>query len=102
ADRIFQIAKFAFGAAHFKLIVAAIHRQAGRIVTTIFQPFQPFQDDGNGLLCSDVPHYSAHTTNYSGANPEFRSGTPQLLDSPTLHGRLLPNPSVPALEACHR
>src|SRR4051812_36075162 len=58
---LFEVAELALGAPDGELVVVAIDRQARGIISAIFEPFETFQNDRNGALCSDVPHDSAHT-----------------------------------------
>src|SRR5712691_7268831 len=59
ADDFFQIPEFALCPANHELPVA-INSQAGRIVSTIFEPLQAFQDNRNGPMGSDIADDSTH------------------------------------------
>ncbi len=59
ADGLFQVAQFALGAADFQIAVA-VHRQPRRIVSTVLQALQAFEDNRNRLMLSDIAHNSAH------------------------------------------
>src|SRR4051812_756594 len=49
ADGIFQIAQLAFSATHLQAITIAAHGNAGRVVSTVFELAQPFNDDRDDL-----------------------------------------------------
>ena len=67
ADGLFQIAEFALGAPDFEPPIAAVNGQAGRIVSSILEPPQAFQNDWNGLMGSYVANYSTHSSIISAA-----------------------------------
>src|SRR3982751_1854691 len=67
-QRLFQIDQLADTAADFDFSVM-VNRDAGRIVSAIFQALQAIQQNGNRVLITDVSDYPAH-----GAYPFFVRG----------------------------
>jgi hypothetical protein len=65
AQRLFQIDQFADATADLDFAVA-MDRDAGRIVSAIFQTLQAIQENGNRVLITDVSDNAAH-----GAYPFF-------------------------------
>jgi len=61
AQDLFQIDQLARSAAHLKGgAVGTAHGDARRVVAAVFQPPQPFDDDRNHLLWTDITDNSAH------------------------------------------
>src|SRR5262249_47321393 len=60
AQRLFQVAELAGGAANFKLAFPGDHRDAGGVVSTVFEFAKSLDDDRHNLLRSDIADNSAH------------------------------------------
>ena len=63
-DGVLQVPQLALGAPDLQLVIAAVNRQARRVVSAILQPLQALQNDRDGALCPDVAHDSAHRFYY--------------------------------------
>ena len=59
-DRVLQHLHLADGAQALEVRRAVQHRDAGRVVAAIFQPAQPFHEDGNDVPFSDGSDDAAH------------------------------------------
>src|ERR1044071_410824 len=60
ADRLFQIAELALGAANLKVVAFVNDRDASRIVAAIFEFTQPVNDDGYDLLVTNISNNATH------------------------------------------
>jgi hypothetical protein len=49
------------GATFGKLIVITVDGDTGGVVSTVFEPFESFKNDGNGTMRSDIADNPAHT-----------------------------------------
>jgi hypothetical protein len=59
-NSIFQIAQLTLGAPDLELVIAAIYCQACRVVSTILEPFQSLQDNGNGFSRTNITDNPTH------------------------------------------
>src|ERR1700722_5631045 len=59
-QNVFEIAKFPRRAADSQGLIVTVDGESGRVVASIFKPFQSIQDDRHGALRTDVTHDSAH------------------------------------------
>ncbi len=57
---LFEIAKFARGAANCQFSVSGYDGDARGIVTAVLELTQTFNDDGDDFLRTDIANYSAH------------------------------------------
>ena len=60
ADDFFEITQLALGATDLETVAVAAHGDAGGVVAAIFQATQPFNDDRDHALLTDVPHNATH------------------------------------------
>jgi hypothetical protein len=60
-QNLFQVSQLARSAAHLESRAGgAAHGDARRVVATVFQPPQPFNNDRNYLFRTDITDNSAH------------------------------------------
>jgi hypothetical protein len=55
-----QIPQLAYGTADFQLIRRRKDRDSGRIITAVFEPFEPTEQDWAGVARPHVTNYSTH------------------------------------------
>ncbi len=61
ANRFFEIAELARGAANFHFAVIAYHGDAGRVVAAIFEAPEPVENQRHNPLRPDIADNSAHS-----------------------------------------
>ena len=61
ADRLFQVAQLAFGAAHLQSFTVAGDGDSRRVVAAVFQATQAVDDDGHDAFLANVSNDSAHS-----------------------------------------
>jgi hypothetical protein len=59
-QNVFEIAQLTFGPLNLELVIHIDDRNAGRIVTAIFQLAQAVNNQRHHLFVSDVSDYSTH------------------------------------------
>ena len=60
ADDFFEVAQLAFGAADLQSVAVPGNRDAGGVISAIFQPLEPIQNDGHDSLLPHISHNAAH------------------------------------------
>jgi hypothetical protein len=60
ADRFFEVAQFALGAAHVQMMRFIDDGDARRVVAAIFEFAQPVDDDRHDLFIAYVSHNATH------------------------------------------
>ena len=66
-DGFFQVAQLSLRAADYQLVVVAIDRETGRIVSPVLETFQAFQNDRNSPMRADVTDDATHNPLIIGA-----------------------------------
>src|SRR5690349_4058206 len=61
ADRLFEIAQFAFGAADLEIVIFVDHCNAGRVVTAILELAQAVDDQRHDLFVTYISNNSTHS-----------------------------------------
>src|ERR1700733_3592007 len=59
AERSVEIGELAHGA-NDRQSASRVNRETRRIVAAVFEPSQPFDEDGNGVLPANISHDPAH------------------------------------------
>src|SRR5450755_3475559 len=60
-DDFLEVAQLAFSAADLQALAIAADRNSGGVVTAIFEPFQPIQNDRHNAFLSDISDDATHS-----------------------------------------
>ncbi len=61
ANRVFQVAQFSRRSSNRQMVIAIQDCDTGRVITAVFEPAQPIQDDGDCSSVADIADNSTHT-----------------------------------------